>query len=113
NNRPTNNTPVLGPITLAPGQSTNFSGSYLTPLDSCGFCVDTLTARGNATCTGSNVTGTATTACPVSTTPSVAVTASCPPNATSLGTPLIFSGTVSNSGNVTLTNVVVVVNQPA
>src|SRR5262249_2574425 len=47
------------------------------------------------------------------TTPGMVVTKRCPTNAVSPGQPLTFSGTVSNSGNVTLTNVTVLNDQPA
>src|SRR2546430_3051756 len=39
------NVSVLGPITLAPGASTNFSGSYTAPRACCEV-LDTLTATG-------------------------------------------------------------------
>src|SRR5439155_8819220 len=35
NDRPTNNTPVFGPITLGPGQWTNFTGSEVVPPNCC------------------------------------------------------------------------------
>jgi uncharacterized repeat protein (TIGR01451 family) len=111
NNRPTNNTPVLGPITLAPGQSTNFTGSEVVP-DNCCAYFDTLTAVGYSFCTGSNVISTATAVCPTLTTPRISVTKLCPPNIVSLGQPLVFTGTVSNSGNITLIDVIVVDNKP-
>jgi len=111
NNRPTNSTPVIGPITLAPGQSTNFTGSEVVPANCCAY-FDTLTATGTSIC-GSNAVATATAVCPTLTTPRISVTKNCPPNPVPLGQPLIFSGIVSNSGNVTLTNVTVVNSLPA
>ena len=41
--QPTNNTPVIGPITLAPGATVNFTNSYVAPVCCC-LIIDTLTA---------------------------------------------------------------------
>src|SRR5204862_2171736 len=54
---------VLGPITLAPGAGTNFTDSYIVPLDSCGPYVDTFTASGAEKCFGVVVTDFDTKAC--------------------------------------------------
>ena len=113
NLRPTNNHPVFGPFTLAPGQSADFTGSYTVPDNVCGSYLDTVNVRGYATCTGSNVVASVTAACPITATPSLVVNRDCPAGATPLGQPLVYSGTVSNSGNVTLTNVIVVNDQPS
>src|SRR6185503_10491481 len=78
NDHPTNHTPVLGPITLAPGQSTGFIGSYTVCLDCCPPYVDVLTATGASVC-GSNVAATATAACPGTNSPRIVVTKNCPP----------------------------------
>jgi hypothetical protein len=107
NDRPAPETPVLGPIDLAPGQSTNFSGSYIAPFDCCGPCVDTLTARGKSICDGSNVIVTASAACPRITTPAIRVTRDCPPGPPIMGDLVFITGIVSNAGNGTLTQVVV------
>jgi uncharacterized repeat protein (TIGR01451 family) len=112
NNQPAPNTPVLGPMNLAPGQSISFTNSYTTPLDQCGPWVDTLTARGVTIC-GTLVTNTAVAICPAVTTPAIRVTKNCPATPTAPGDLLVFSGTVSNAGNITLVNVTVVDNQPA
>jgi hypothetical protein len=109
--RPSPNTPVLGPITLTPGQFVNFSGSYPVPYDCCGPCVDTLTAVGQDLCAGSNVTATASAACPRVTTPAIRVTRDCGPSPVTEGEMVMFTGSVSNSGNATLGNVEVVDDQ--
>jgi len=109
--RPAPNTPVLGPITLTPGQFVNFSGSYPVPYDCCGPCVDTLTAVGQDICAGSNVTATASAACPRVTTPAIRVTRDCGPSPVTEGEMVMFTGSVSNSGNATLGNVEVVDDQ--
>ena len=62
NNQPTNNTPVLGPVSLAPTATVAFTNSYMLPVDSCGPYADTLTTRANTTC-GAPLTNTATAAC--------------------------------------------------
>ena len=110
--QPSNNTVVLGPITLIPGQAVNFSNSYRLPRNSC-TCVDTVIASGADKCFGKRVTDSATAACPTATDPRISVTKTCPPLPVSLGEPLVFFGTVSNAGNITLTNVIVVDNQPS
>jgi hypothetical protein len=110
-NRPVNNTPVIGPITLAPGQTVNFSGSYTAP-EYCCDIVDTLTARGQGRCSGTQVSATATAVCPLVNTPSISITKTCPPTPVPVGGTLVFSGSVSNSGDTVLTNVYVVSSQP-
>lgn len=112
NNRPTNNTPVLGPVTLAPGQAINFTGNEDVPLNCCEY-FDTLTATSASSCTGSNVTATASAACPTLLIPKITVSKSCPPVPVVLGQPLVFSGVVSNSGNIALSGIMVVDNQPS
>ncbi len=105
-NQPTNNTPVLGPVTLAPGASVGFTGSYVVPLDCC-QTTDTLTARGADRCTGASVQATATQVCPLLTRPALTVAQVCPPTPLTMGSLFRFSGSVTNTGDVTLTNVLV------
>jgi len=112
NNAPTNNTPVLGPISLAAGASTNFTGSYIANSDCCAV-IDTLTASGQANCTGTLVTNTATAVCPLLISPAITITRVCPAGPVSAGGLFAFSGSVSNAGDVTLTEVFVVSSQPA
>jgi uncharacterized repeat protein (TIGR01451 family) len=108
NDQPSNNTPVIGPITLAPGTSQDFRGSYTAPLVCCEI-IDTLTARGQDNCSGSNVTATATAICPTLYNPGIALVPDqpCPPNLLP-GSCYCFSGYVTNTGDAILTNVVVV-----
>src|SRR5262249_53269327 len=112
NNRPTNNTPVFGPVNLAPGQSANFTGSEDVPPNCCEY-FDTLFATGANICSGTNVTASSSAACPTLVLPRIRITKNCPPAPVPLGQPLLFSGTVSNAGNITLQGVVVVDNQPS
>ena len=112
--RPTPSTPVFGPVVLAPGASRPFTGSYLVPtnLNSC-FITTTAIVRGNSQCDSSPVAATATSACPILTSPAILLTTACPPTATPQGGLLVYSGTVKNTGNIALTNVVVVSNRPS
>jgi uncharacterized membrane protein len=64
NDRPATNTTVFAVRSLAPGQSTNFTASYVTPSDCC-TVTDTLTATGRNQCDGAVVTDTSTSICPV------------------------------------------------
>ena len=105
NTQPTAGSPVFGPITLAPGESVNYYASYLVAPDFCG--VDTVTAQGLDACNFGPVVNRVTTTCPVVTTPRIAVTKNCPSQITPRGGVFTFTGTVSNPGNVTLTNVTV------
>jgi uncharacterized repeat protein (TIGR01451 family) len=112
NNQPSNNTPVIGPITLAPGASVNFTGSYLPPAACCEI-LNTVTARGQDRCVGTTVSATSSALCPLLSTPLIAVTRVCPPAAVPVGGVFVFKGTVRNSGDVFLTNVFVFSSRPA
>jgi hypothetical protein len=105
------NGPVIGPITLAPGDSVNFSGSYIAPLSCCEI-LDTLTASGQDRCAGTRVTATASALCPLLSTPRITVTRVCPASPVPVGGLFTYSGSVSNAGDVVLTNVYVLSSQP-
>jgi len=104
------NGPVIGPITLAPGASVNFSGSYLAP-GSCCEVVDTLTASGHNRCAGTLVTATSTAVCPLLSTPGISITRVCPGSPVPVGGVFAYTGSVSNTGDVVLTNVFVISSQ--
>jgi uncharacterized repeat protein (TIGR01451 family) len=109
NTLPQNNVVVHGPVTLAPGEVANVTYSYTTPVD-CNCCevVDTLAATGAGLCDGQQVKATATTVCEYASLPAVALMLECPTS-----TPnnvLRYTGMVSNTGDCTLTNVIVVAN---
>jgi hypothetical protein len=105
------NGPVIGPITLAPGTSVNFSGSYTAPLSCCEI-IDTLTASGQDRCAGTRVAATATAVCPLLSTPRITVTRVCPASPVPVGGVFAYSGSVSNAGDVVLTNVYVLSSKP-
>jgi uncharacterized membrane protein len=98
--------------TLAPGASAAYSGSYIAPLDTCSSSI-TLTAVGLEACGGTTVSHQVVNTCPLKSTPAIALTRACPADPVVPGELLVFSGTVTNIGTITLTNVVVVNNQPA
>src|ERR1019366_1564263 len=72
----------------------------------------TSTVRAVSLCNVS-VTNAVSSSCFLLTTPGIAVTKACPPQPVTAGGTLVYTGTVTNTGNVTLTNVLVVDNQPA
>jgi uncharacterized repeat protein (TIGR01451 family) len=109
---PAANTTVFTAATLAPGATANFTGSYTVPADACSVTA-TFTSRGKDMCTAATVTKSVTTTCTITTAPAIAVTLACPTVSASTGGLLTLSGTVRNSGNVTLNNVFVVNNHPA
>lgn len=110
NTLPTNNTPVFGPVTLAAGESKDFTYSYTTPMD-CNCCelVDTLTARGLDKCSARSVAATATAVCEYASYPGISASITCPP--AGLSGVIKFTGVIVNSGDCTLTNVIVTSNE--
>jgi len=70
-------TPLLGPITLSPGATAFFSGSYIAPTNCSSTSVSTVTAT--SLC-GVGVANSASSTCPILTTPALNVTEACPTN---------------------------------
>ena len=105
---------VLFPTNLLRGQSVGFSGSYV-PANPCLPSTATLVAVGvdQITANPRTVTSTNNTTCSAFLTPGIKVTKACPAGPAAPGQLLTFSGSVSNTGNVTLMNIVVVNDQPA
>jgi hypothetical protein len=95
---------VLGPITLAPGATVIFTNSYLAPWSCCSV-IDTLLASGQDHCSLSNVTDSTTTVCPLLTRPGLVVVEFCPASPIPMGGVDLFTGYVTNTGDVVLTNV--------
>ena len=111
NSQPVAGTPVIGPITLAPGASVDFSGSYIAPSDCC-ETTDTLLVCAVDRCTGALIKATATQVCPLLTTPRLSVTEVCPATPVPVGGLFTFGGSVTNTGDVNLTNVMVFSTRP-
>lgn len=111
--QPAPNTVVFGPVNLAPGTGAIFSGSYNVPVDSCGPYTDTLSASGADRCFGKVVTSTAAGSCPGANVPGIRISQSCPASPASIGGQLVYSATVINTGNITLTDVAVVSDRPS
>ncbi|MDB6034774.1 MAG: hypothetical protein JWM16_5112, partial [Verrucomicrobiales bacterium] len=101
--------PVLGPITLVSNETVTFTNTYLAP-NPCAPTTDVFRAYGRDELF-LWVTNSATATCSNLLTPGIVVTKVCGP-AVGPGQPLVFSGCVSNSGNVALTNVVILNDRP-
>jgi uncharacterized repeat protein (TIGR01451 family) len=111
--RPAPNTTVFSvpTLALAPGASANFTATYVVPANTCAFTT-TFSGSGKDVCTPTAVTNTVATTCVLSTTPGISITETCPPGPVTVGSPVVFGGSVSNTGNLTLTNVFVLSSQP-
>ena len=111
---------VSGLVTIFPslaiGQVLPFSGRWV-PSNPCSPSTNTFTAQASETVTNcapaGGITSSASAICQNTLTTGIAVTKACPTQPVAPGQLLTFSGSVSNTGSVTLTNIVVVDNQPA
>src|SRR5262249_33839739 len=99
-------TPLLAIAILQPHAGTNFSGSYLVPINACTLTDDTA-AAGTSVCGRTISPDTRPHSRIVPTPPAPSITKACPPTPPAPGQLLVFTGTVTNTGNVALTNVVV------
>ena len=71
-----------------------------------------VSASANDKCAGAAVIASATIDCPVVAAPRIVVTQACPPNPVAPGELIVYSGSISNAGNITLTNITVLGSQP-
>lgn len=94
---------VLGPIDLAPGASADYSGGFSASGSSS---TDMVTASGSDLLTGTPVEESASATCSADIEPALDVTKQCT-DAPAFGMPILFDGSVTNSGNVALLNVIV------
>jgi uncharacterized repeat protein (TIGR01451 family) len=101
---------VLTLPSLAPGASASFTASFATPLDACSVS-SSVAAYGSDNCSALVVSNSASATCSLTTAPGIVVTEVCPVKAVAPGGLLTYSGVVSNSGNITLTNVIVLNNR--
>lgn len=104
---------VLFPTNLAIGQVATFTGSWV-PTDPCKPSTATLTvhATDQFTANPRTVLSSKVLVCENALTPGIKVTKVCPVAPVSPGQPLVFSGSVINTGNVTLTGIEVINDQP-
>ena len=108
--QPVANTAVIGPITLAPGASADYTASFSAPTDCCEVPT-TINARGQDKCSGTTVTAHSSDVCPLLTTPGISVTRICPVGPVAVGALYYFTGSVRNTGDINLTNVIVLSSQ--
>ena len=102
---------VLGPTTLAAGESKPYSGSYLAVLPASPPCesTDTVTAVGTVTGVGCVVDDTASATCQIATSPSLNTAVQCT-NVSAPGGKTTITGSVTNTGDVKLVGVSATVN---
>src|SRR5205823_4723159 len=77
--------PVFTTATLAPGATTNFTGSYIVPSSNVCSVTATITSTATDVCNGNTVTNIVTTTCPLITAPAIAVSLNCPEGSTAPG----------------------------
>ena len=96
--------PILGPITLLPGESAEYVVEGVAPLESCEW-VDSVSVSALDRCDGTRVSDRVTTVCPLRSFPRLGLLKFCPPSDPQTGQSLFHSGVVTNTGNVPLTGV--------
>jgi hypothetical protein len=101
---PADDVTVFGPAALAPGESQPYNGGFSASGSSS---TDTVVASGTDLVTGTPVQASDTATCAADVLPAIDVTKQCT-DAAAFGQAILFDGTVTNSGNVTLLDVIVV-----
>ena len=98
---PAEGTPILGPITLQPGESAEYTVVGIAPLESCDL-VDTVTASAVDRCEGARVANTCTTVCPQRSFLRLGLGVQCPTSTGPADEPRMLRGSLTNTGNVLL-----------
>ena len=93
--------PVLGPISLLPGESTEYVVDGIAPLESCEW-VDSVSVSAIDRCDGAGVFDRVTTVCPLQSFPRLSISKACPTPSPQSGQPWMYGATVTNTGNVPL-----------
>jgi hypothetical protein len=101
---PGDDVPLIEDATLAVGASLPFNGGFAASGNSS---TDVVTATGEDALTSAPVLDTETASCGAEVTPQLVVTKQCT-DATAFDQPILFDGTVTNTGNVALLGVIVV-----
>src|ERR1041385_1232695 len=107
----TNGFPLIQPLTLSPGQEIGFRGSFAPPLaEPCAkAATNSITVRGtDITAIGgpnASVTNTTSVTCAICVNPCLTVTKLC--DTVPIGSANTVSGSVTNCGNITITNIVI------
>jgi len=110
--QPAPNTRVFTALILAPGASSDFTGTFTVPSTNVCAVTTTLNASATSSCGTEPITDSATVSCPISTNPGIAVTLACPAPPLAPGGPVTYTGTVSNTGDIALHDVTVTSTAP-
>ena len=95
--------PIFGPVSLAPGQSADFTGSYTIAAGTTSCTYESqVTASGADKCTGKVVSADNKTSCPIQTSPGIAVSLTCPDKPVAQGKTMTYKARVQNTGTGSL-----------
>jgi len=108
-------TPVTGPMDIAPGETIVFDYTLMIPDDrNCCEIIHSLIASGKHPCEDSLIQSTSTVVCPIETHPSLSVVLDCVTTPHAVGDWVTYHGWIENNGDISLEALnVEVVNGPA